>query len=129
VKVEPRVLFGPVLAVAAALAGSAVSDAVNTVFVERHHGTDRNRNARKVRKSYCFSKDGEVQEAMTAFSMYSYNFCWKVRTLRQGSRREGYQQRTPAMAAGLADHVWTLREWLTYPAFDRAQKVSLESEC
>jgi len=25
-------------------------------------------------------------------------------------------QRTPAMAAGLASHVWTLQEWLTYPA-------------
>jgi hypothetical protein len=29
---------------------------------------------------------------------------------------EGWQARTPAMAAGLADHVWSLREWLTYPA-------------
>jgi IS1 family transposase len=129
VKVEPRRIFGTVLAVAAALAGSAVSDTVNTVYVERHNGTDRNRNARKVRKSYCFSKDWAVHEAMTAFTLYSYNFCWKVRTLRQGSRRQGYQERTPAMAAGLADHVWTLQEWLTYPAVDRAQKIPLETEC
>jgi hypothetical protein len=27
-----------------------------------------------------------------------------------------FLSRTPAMAAGLADHVWTLQEWLTYPA-------------
>jgi len=27
-----------------------------------------------------------------------------------------YEQRTPAMAAGLADHVWTTREWVTYPS-------------
>ena len=40
---------------------------------------------------------------------------WPVRTLRVEG--EGaWQARTPAMAAGLADHVWTLREWLTYPA-------------
>jgi len=24
--------------------------------------------------------------------------------------------RTPAMVAGLADHVWSLTEWLTFPA-------------
>jgi len=23
---------------------------------------------------------------------------------------------TPAMAAGLTDHIWSLHEWLTYPA-------------
>jgi hypothetical protein len=104
------------VAVAAALAGSAVSAAVNTVFVERQHGTDRNRNARKVRKTYCFSKDWGAHEAVSYFTLYSYNFCWPVRTLRQGSRRRGYHQRTPAMAAGLTDHVWTLQEWLSFPA-------------
>src|SRR5947209_15167955 len=57
VEVERRVIFGTVAAVEAALADSAVSHTVNTAFVERHNGTDRNRNARKVRKTYCFSKD------------------------------------------------------------------------
>ena len=103
----------------AALQNSSVSATVNTVFVERHHGTDRNRNARKGRQTSCFSKEGQVPEAVTYFTMYSYNFCWPVRTRRQGSRRHGYQQRTPAMAAGLADHIWTLKEWLTLPAVQR----------
>jgi len=119
VGVEQRVIFGTAAAVAAALAVSLVSTAVNTVFVERHNGTDRNRNARKVRKSYCFSKDWAVHEAVSYFTLYSYNFCWPVRTLRQGSQREGYRQRTPAMAAGLTDHVWTLNEWLSRPAVQR----------
>lgn len=116
VKVEPRVIFGTVAAVVAALALSAVSTIVNTVFVERENGTDRNRNARKARKTYCFSKDWGVHEAVSYFTLYSYNFCWPVRTLREGSRRRGYRQRTPAMAAGLTDHVWTLKEWLSHPA-------------
>jgi hypothetical protein len=51
--------------------------------------------------------------------MFSYNFCRPVRTLRQGDREAGYEQRTPAMAAGLADHVWSLEEWLTLPAVQR----------
>jgi hypothetical protein len=35
------VIFGTVRAIVAALAASPVSAAVNAVFVERHHGTDR----------------------------------------------------------------------------------------
>jgi IS1 family transposase len=119
VAVDRRVIYGTVTAIVAALAASAVSDEVNTVFVERHNGTDRNRNARKVRKTYCFSKDWQAHEAVTYFTLYSYNFCWPVRTLRQGSRRKGYRQRTPAMAAGLTDHVWSLKEWLTFPGAQR----------
>jgi IS1 family transposase len=119
VKVTTRVVFGTLAAVLAALALSLVSGVVNTVFIERHNGSDRNRNRRKVRKTCCFSKDWEVHEAMTYFTMYSYNFCWPVRTLRVQVGEKEYQQRTPAMAAGLTDHIWTIREWATYPAVKR----------
>jgi IS1 family transposase len=119
VKVTTRVVFGTMVAVLAALAVSLVSKVVNTVFVERHHGSDRNRNRRKVRKTCCFSKDWEVHEAMTYFTMYSYNFCWPVRTLRLKLSENQYEQRTPAMVAGLADHIWTIKEWVSYPAVKR----------
>ncbi len=119
VKIDQRVVFGTLVVVMAALALSKASRAINTAFVERHNGTDRNRNARKVRKTYCFSKDWDVHQAVTYFTMYSYNFCWPVRTLRQRDSEGGWQERTPAMAAGLADHVWTLTEWLTFPALQR----------
>lgn len=118
-KVTTRIVFGTKRAVLAALALSLVSKVVNTVFVERHNGSDRNRNRRKVRKTGCFSKDWDVHEAMTYFTMYSYNFCWPVRTLRVEVAAGQYQQRTPAMAAGLTDHIWTIREWATYPAVRR----------
>ncbi len=117
VGVQRRVICGTAAAVEAALAASQVSTAVNTVFVERHNGTDR--NACKVRKTSCFSKDWTVHEAVSYFTLYSYNSCWPVQTLRQGSRRQGYRQRTPATAAGLADHMGTLKEWLTRPAVQR----------
>lgn len=117
VKVTTRVVFGTLAAVLAALALSLVSKVVNTGFIERHNGSDRNRNRRKVRKTCCFSKEWEVHEAMTYFTMYSYNFCWPVRTLRVKTGKKQYQQRTPAMAAGLTDRIWTIQEWATYPAF------------
>src|SRR6516165_1045814 len=41
-------------------------------------------------------------------------------TRMRGKGSEGrWQPRTPAMAAGLADHVWSLDEWLTLPAVQR----------
>src|SRR5262249_60110609 len=86
VRVEQRVVFGSRAAVLAALALSLVSTAVNTVFVERENGTDRNRNARKGRKSYCFSKDWGGDEAGGYFTLYNYNFCWPGGTHGRGRR-------------------------------------------
>ena len=119
VRVTTRVVFGTFLAVTLALLASRVSRAVNTCFVERHNGTDRNRCSRKVRKTYGFSKDWETHRAATQFSHFSYNFCWPVRTLRKEDAEGRWQKRTPAMAAGLTDHVWTMTEWLSYPAVQR----------
>jgi len=116
VKIDLRAVFNSKANVQAAIENSAVSNMINTAFVERHNGTDRNRNARKVRKTYCFSKDWDAHNAMTYFTIYSYNFCWPVRTLRLQSQDERWFSRTPAIAAGLTDHIWSLQEWLSYPA-------------
>jgi hypothetical protein len=115
VKVEPRLRFGTEERLSAALAASKSSTAVNTSFIERQNGTDRNQNKRKTRKTYCFSKNWEVHDAMTKFTMYSYNFCWPVRTLRIKGAQGRYREQAPAMAAGLADHVWSIAEWATFP--------------
>ena len=80
-KIEIRTVFGTAEQVAQALKLSKCSRRVNTSFIERQNGTDRNRCSRKVRKSYCFSKDWNVHRAATCLTMYSYNFCWAVRTL------------------------------------------------
>jgi IS1 family transposase len=119
VAVVTAVVLGTAVAVAGALERSAVSGTINTSFVERQHATDRGRNARKARRTYKFSKDWRVHEAMTYFTLYSYNFCWAVRTLRERGEEDRWQPRTPAMAAGLADHVWSLKEWVTFPVVQR----------
>jgi IS1 family transposase len=115
VAILTAVVLGTWPAVAGALERSQASRTINTSFLERHHLTDRHHNARKSRKTYRFSKDWQMHEAMTYFTKYSYNFCWPVRTLREKAEEGRYRQRTPAMAAGLADHVWSLKEWLTFP--------------
>ncbi len=96
-KVDCRVVFGPAVAGLAALAQALVSKAINPAFIERHNGTDRNRNARKVRKSYCFAKNWDVHEAVTYFTLYSYNFGWASADTASESRRR-------TMAAAYARH-------------------------
>ena len=116
ISVTQRLILGTMIALQAALSRSEVSNGVNTSFVERQNGADRGRNARKVRKTSRFSKDWEVHEAMTYLTMYGYNFCWAVRTLRIKDEEGHWRQRSPAMAAGLTDHLWIWREWFTWPA-------------
>ena len=82
-KIDYRTVFGTEEQVQAALKQSRCIRKINTSFIERQNGTDRNRCSRKVRKSYCFSKDWDVHRAASCLSMYSYNFCWVVRTLRR----------------------------------------------
>jgi hypothetical protein len=116
VEILVHLIFGTMAALARALRRSRVSRRVNVSFLERYNATDRHKNARKVRKTYTFSKDWRVHESMTYFSMYSYNFCWAVRTLAHRDEEGRVRNRSPAMAAGLADHVWTMREWITMPS-------------
>ena len=116
VEVRQTVVLGGGAVVERALEASSCSRTINTSFVERQHGTERGQNARKSRRTYRFSKDWRVHEAMTYYTLYRYNFCWVVRTLRIKGADGPWQKRTPAMAAGLADHVWLPKEWLSFPA-------------
>ena len=112
-EVVRTLVFGLAHVLAELLGRSLVSSTINTSFVERHNGTDRGQNARKTRKTYRFSKTIDVHDAVSFFVAFSYNFCWSVRTLRWRYQTGG--PCTPAMSAHLADHVWSLREWATYP--------------
>ena len=61
----------------------------------------------------------KTARAATVFRYFGYNFCWPARSLRvKGDNGHG-RARTPAMAAGLTDRVWSLNEWLTFSAVQR----------
>src|SRR5947207_15682226 len=70
-----------------------------------------------VRKTLSFSKELRLLKAATALEDALYNFTRPVKTLRvelaNPTKQARWQQRTPAMAAGLTDHIWTPRELLT----------------
>jgi IS1 family transposase len=119
VAIVTQVVFGTMAAVTAALGLSRVSRAINTAFVERRNGTDRHRNARKARKTYRFSRRWPYHEAVSYLTLYIYNYCWPVRALAERDDQGRWRQRSPAMAAGLADHVWSMAEWFSLPAVQR----------
>ncbi len=106
---ELRVIFGEPEAVLALFGQS-------TACIERTHLTMRLFNGRLVRQTLGFSKDLACYRASAAFEDAVYNLVRPLKTLRQrvadqAGRR--WQPRTPAMAAGLTDHIWTLKELLT----------------
>lgn len=114
VKTEIRQVFGTPAQLEAALRNSPVSRNVNVAFVERSNGTTRHRNSRQARKTYGFSKKWDPHQAQASLTHFGYNFCWTVRTLRQRGPDGRWQKRSPAMAQGITDHVWTVLEFLRY---------------
>jgi len=86
----------------------------HTAYIERTHLTSRHMNGRLVRKTLSFSRAREMLEACCAWEDWVYNLTRPLKTLRVevcGGRRQ-WQPRSLAMAAGLTDHIWTVKELL-----------------
>jgi len=83
---------------------------ITTSVVERHNGTSRLRNQRKARKTLAFSKATRYHRWMSWLAVGLYNVCHAHRSLQIKSAGQVSHQ-TPAMAAKVADHIWSTREW------------------
>ena len=114
VSVDTKQVYGTDSGLEAALESSSVSNAVNTSFVERQNGTDRHLNARKARKTLAFSKDCEYHVCHSWLCVAYYNFCWDHRSLRVRVRDREYDHRSPMMALGVTEHIWSIEEMATY---------------
>jgi hypothetical protein len=119
VSVEQRIVLGTKQQVQAVLAEGNTAPTINVSYVERWNGSQRHFNARKARKVYTFSKDWVFHGAVTWLCVTFYNWCWTPRTLREpvAGAPGHYQQRTPAMAAGLAAAPCTLAQLLVCPVY------------
>jgi len=122
VGVTHRVVFGTLEAVQAVLAPLGCQ--INTAFVARLNLNIRQRVAAVGRRvnTLCQGEDG-LQHQLAVFHAY-HNFVLPHASLRQpllipeltkgrGSAKV-WRPCTPAMVAGLTDHVWTLREVLLF---------------
>jgi hypothetical protein len=118
VRVRHRVVFGTLAAIEHVLAAHGWQ--INTAFIERLHLTIRQRVAAVGRRvaTLCKGEEG-LRQLLAVYHCYD-NFCLPHASVRQplpqpeptngtGSTKP-WRPCTPAMAAGLTDHVWSLRE-------------------
>jgi IS1 family transposase len=84
--------------------GNPVAEKVSTSYVERQNLTMRMNMRRFTRLTNGFSK--KIQNHMFAIALHYmyYNFCKTHRSLANP------YPRTPAMASGISDHIWTAKE-------------------
>src|SRR5438105_1029500 len=84
----------------------------NTSFIERFNATMRERLASLTRKCRHAVHRLETLETGMYLIGCTYNFCWSHHEL-SNRKHFGYPC-TPAMAAGLTDHIWSLSELLSF---------------
>jgi hypothetical protein len=133
VGVTHRVVFGTRLAIEQVLARCGWR--INTAFVERLNLDIRQRVAAIGRRvnTLCQGEAG-LRDQVTLFQVY-HNFVLPHASLRQPllmpeatngcGAAKVWQLCTPAMAAGLTDHIWSLKEVLCYrvPPWPQPQMV------
>jgi transposase-like protein len=116
--VTRRAVRGTEAAIAAVLAATGTGTGINTAYIERLNATFRGALNPLVRRGRAIARDAGPLTAGMYLVGCAYNFCWPHDSLRvaagPGQQRK-WQERTPAMAAGLTDHCWTMREWLSQP--------------
>ena len=94
---------------------------INTAYIERLNGTFRQRLHWLARRSRSLAQQAETLTAGMFIVGTLYNFCAVHQSLRCKlwitERRYRWVQRTPAMAARLTDHQWSVSElfWFRIP--------------
>jgi transposase-like protein len=118
IAIQRRLVQGTMDQVHALLQRTQGGGTINTAYIERLNATFRSRIAALVRRSRALAR----QTATLHRSMYLvgsvYNFCTYHHSLRvaiplPGDRRH-WVSRTPAIAAGITDHRWTVEELLSF---------------
>jgi len=110
-----RIIFGEPKEIFKML-GADSGGSIGTSYVERINLTIRTSLVRFVRKTMNFSK--KMKMHTKAFDLFQgwYNFIKPHDSLKlridSGNRK--WSQRTPAMAEGITDHIWSLKELLTF---------------
>lgn len=122
VAVTTRVVFGSAQVIRASL--KSLGQTINTAFIERVNLTLRSHLPALARKVLSFAKRPEGLRQQVSLGQTYYNFCLPHLSLRltwptpRPTKGTGSPQRwlnrTPAMAAALTDHPWTVQELLLY---------------
>lgn len=110
VNVSTRVVFGGPRRFLKRLFQQGLGITIQTAFMERWYGTLRGWVAALRRRTRCLSWNIQRHRGRVWLMVSLYNFVVPHKSLKQGK-----QKRTPAMAIGLADQVWSYREYVWLP--------------
>jgi transposase-like protein len=115
VEVVRRVLWGSQEQIQEQLHQTKTGQQINTSYIERLNATFRACMATWTRRGRRLVHEEEVLEKGMYLVGCVYNFCKVHRSLRVEQKQgKKWQQRTPALAAGWADHVWSVPELLSF---------------
>lgn len=125
VSVTTRIVYGSQEQIIDTLQASPVSEQISTYGVERNNLTVRQHSRRMGRKVNAFSKERDYLEHQLTLAFAYYHFVIAHHGLRQplpepvptkgpNASYKKWKQVTPAMAAGLTDHVWSMDELLSF---------------
>jgi hypothetical protein len=105
--VQTRALFGRKKDLRQRIADLDIGTEINTSHLERLNGTMRGQQARLLRRTQSVSRvEDHLQWSLWLWRDF-YNWIHPHSSL---------QARTPAMAHGLSDHLWSVSEYISYPA-------------
>jgi transposase-like protein len=110
VEVSRRVVYGGPRRFGKQLRLRQLGETIQTAFMERWYGTLRGLVAPLRRRTRCLSWSRVRHRGKVWVMVSLYNFVLPHKSLRQG-----HTLRTPAMAIGLTDHVWSYREYMWLP--------------
>lgn len=116
VGIDRRVIEGTPAEVEAMIERTQGKGVINTAFIERLNATFRQSLSSLVRRGRAVARDSRTLEAGMYLVGTVYNFCCEHKSLRLEGLIGGHKwlERTPALAAGITDHRWTVRELLSY---------------
>ena len=118
VEVRREIVTGTQKLVAELISTSQGGLYLNTSYIERFNATLRERLGSLTRKCRRAARRVEALESGMYLVGSAYNFCVPHRELRMANydqpEQARWQSRTPAMASGLSDHIWSIAELLKY---------------
>lgn len=112
--IQRRIVQGCARQIATLIQASQGPGGINTAFIERLNATFRQRLNVLARRTRTLAIQPDTLQAGMYVVGCVYNFCTYHRSLRVAfalsARSQRWLQRTPAIAAGLTNHRWTMEE-------------------
>jgi len=123
--IERRIVQGSVAMSESLITQTQARGSINTAFIERFNATFRQRLGFLARRTRALARRPQTIESGMYLLGCVYHFCTFHKSLRLlllvGTYGRRWVKRTPAMAAGLADHCWTMHELLHFKVPTRYQ--------